>query len=156
MFVDPITQYGYIIQKVRPRNTIKTPVIFKVLEIYIVHFQTDGYLLKYFYKTINHICIFIYLKFEVPSFLSFGKKVTSELKRVGSIPLASGIDDSFRNIHLANLAKIWPTFITGGDISRDGKTIILRSHNGRCILLHFIEVFSKYYNEYKMQCNICH
>ena len=79
----------------------------------------------------------------MPSFLSFGKKVTSELKRVGSIPLASGIDDSFRNIHLANLAKIWPTFITGGDISRDGKTIILRSHNGECILLHFIEVFDK-------------
>ena len=31
MFVDPITKYGYIIQKVRPRNTYKSPVIFKLL-----------------------------------------------------------------------------------------------------------------------------
>ena len=31
MLVDPITKSGYIIQKVRPRNTYKTPVIFKVL-----------------------------------------------------------------------------------------------------------------------------
>jgi len=107
MFIDPIYNVGYIIQKVRPRNEIKTPVIFK---------------------------------FDIPLWKS-GKKVLVKkgkwvqgipvvLERVGSIPLLSGIDDSFRNSHLANLAKIWPTFITGGDISSDGKTITLRSHNG--------------------------
>merc|ERR1712038_38856 len=31
MFIDPISNSGYIIQKVRPRNTIKSPVIFKVI-----------------------------------------------------------------------------------------------------------------------------
>ena len=72
--------------------------------------------------------------------------VTVLLKRVGSIPLSSGTDDNFMNNQVAKLHKSWPTFITGGDISRDGKTIILRNHNGACILLHFIEVFSKYYN----------
>merc|ERR1711981_196693 len=29
MFIDPISNSGYIMQKVRPRNTIKSPVIFK-------------------------------------------------------------------------------------------------------------------------------
>ena len=81
------------------------------------------------------------LQFDIPLWKS-GKKVLVKkgkwvqgipvvLERVGSIPLLSGIDDSFRNSHLANLAKIWPTFITGGDISSDGKTITLRSHNGK-------------------------
>ena len=81
------------------------------------------------------------LQFDIPLSKS-GKKVLVTkgkwvqgipvlLERVGSIPLLSGIDDSFRNSHLANLAKIWPTFITGGDISSDGKTITLRSHNGK-------------------------
>ena len=32
MFIDPIYNVGYIIQKVRPRNEIKTPVIFKVIK----------------------------------------------------------------------------------------------------------------------------
>ena len=81
------------------------------------------------------------LQFDIPLWKS-GQKVLVKkgkriqgipvlLERVGSIPLLSSIDDSFRNSHLANLAKIWPTFITGGDISRDGKTITLRSHNGK-------------------------
>ena len=34
MFIDPISNSGYIIQKVRPRNTIKSPVIFKVISDY--------------------------------------------------------------------------------------------------------------------------
>ena len=88
------------------------------------------------YISCNDQCTF-YLKFDVPLWY-FGHKVTVELQRVGSIPLANGIDDSFRNIHLANLAKIWPTFITGGDISRDGKTIILRGYNGECTFLYVI------------------
>ena len=36
MFIDPIHTVGYIIQKVRPRNKIKTPVIFKVIKFIIV------------------------------------------------------------------------------------------------------------------------
>ena len=36
MFIDPIYNVGYIIQKVRPRNEIKTPVIFKVMKLTIV------------------------------------------------------------------------------------------------------------------------
>ena len=36
MFIDPIYNVGYIIQKVRPRNKIKTPVIFKVTKCIIV------------------------------------------------------------------------------------------------------------------------
>ena len=35
MFIDPIYNVGYIIQKVRPRNEIKTPVIFKVMKLTI-------------------------------------------------------------------------------------------------------------------------
>ena len=35
MFIDPIYNVGYIIQKVRPRNEIKTPVIFKVIKFTI-------------------------------------------------------------------------------------------------------------------------
>ena len=31
MFIDPISNSGYIIQKVRPRNTRKDPFIFKVI-----------------------------------------------------------------------------------------------------------------------------
>ena len=31
MFIDPLTNFGYIIQKVRERNTKKNPVIFKVV-----------------------------------------------------------------------------------------------------------------------------
>ena len=31
MFIDPISNSGYIIQKVRPRNSRKDPVIFKVI-----------------------------------------------------------------------------------------------------------------------------
>ena len=31
MFIDPISNAGYMIQKVRPRNIYKRPVIFKVL-----------------------------------------------------------------------------------------------------------------------------
>ena len=31
MFIDPISSSGYIIQKVRPRNTRKDPLIFKVI-----------------------------------------------------------------------------------------------------------------------------
>lgn len=34
MFIDPISNSGYIIQKVRPRNTRKDPVIFKVLKLH--------------------------------------------------------------------------------------------------------------------------
>ena len=30
MFIDPITSNGYIIQKVRERNNIRSPTIFKV------------------------------------------------------------------------------------------------------------------------------
>ena len=33
MFIDPISNSGYIIQKVRPRNTLKDPVIFKVIQL---------------------------------------------------------------------------------------------------------------------------
>ena len=36
MFIDPVYNVGYIIQKVRPRNEIKTPVIFKVLKITMI------------------------------------------------------------------------------------------------------------------------
>ena len=36
MFIDPVYNVGYIIQKVRPRNEIKTPVIFKVIKFTIV------------------------------------------------------------------------------------------------------------------------
>ena len=36
MFIDPIYNVGYIIQKVRPRNKIKTPVIFKVIKFIVV------------------------------------------------------------------------------------------------------------------------
>ena len=36
MFIDPIYNVGYIIQKVRPRNKIKTPVIFKVITFIVV------------------------------------------------------------------------------------------------------------------------
>ena len=36
MFIDPIYNVGYIIQKVRPRNEIKTPVIFKVMKITMI------------------------------------------------------------------------------------------------------------------------
>ena len=39
MFIDPIYNVGYIIQKVRPRNDIKTPVIFKVMKFTIAMFQ---------------------------------------------------------------------------------------------------------------------
>ena len=53
------------------------------------------------------------------------------LERIGSIPLLSDIEDSRGNSHLTNLEKIWPTFVTGGDISKDGKIITLRSHNGK-------------------------
>ena len=35
MFIDPIFNVGYIIQKVRPRNEIKSPVIFKVIKFRI-------------------------------------------------------------------------------------------------------------------------
>ena len=31
MIIDPISKAGYIIQKVRPRNVNKNPVIFKVI-----------------------------------------------------------------------------------------------------------------------------
>ena len=38
MFIDPLTNFGYIIQKVRDRNTNKNPVIFQVVyEIRIIH-----------------------------------------------------------------------------------------------------------------------
>ena len=38
MFIDPQTNFGYIIQKVRERNTKKNPVIFKVVhETRIIH-----------------------------------------------------------------------------------------------------------------------
>ena len=30
MFIDPITRNGYIIQKVRERNNMRSPIIFKV------------------------------------------------------------------------------------------------------------------------------
>ena len=42
MFIDPIYNVGYIIQKVRPRNEIKTPVIFKVIK-----FTIDISILRY-------------------------------------------------------------------------------------------------------------
>ena len=44
MFIDPQTNSGYIIQKVRERNTKKNPVIFKVIyEIRVIYkrCQTD-------------------------------------------------------------------------------------------------------------------
>ena len=31
LFIDPITKNGYMIQKVRARNEVRSPVIFKVL-----------------------------------------------------------------------------------------------------------------------------
>ena len=30
MFIDPVSKFGYLIQKVRPRNAVKNPTIFKV------------------------------------------------------------------------------------------------------------------------------
>jgi hypothetical protein len=36
MFIDPISKAGYIIQKVRPRNINKSPVILKVFLVIIV------------------------------------------------------------------------------------------------------------------------
>ena len=42
MFIDPISKSGYIIQKVRPRNIVKSPVIFKVtLSIFIQIYSND-------------------------------------------------------------------------------------------------------------------
>ena len=33
LFIDPITRTGYMIQKVRERNNIRSPVIFQVMSV---------------------------------------------------------------------------------------------------------------------------
>ena len=74
------------------------------------------------------------LKFNIPSpeslkpqwiqngvFSSFGVKLA--LERVGNIPLVD------KNSEIGNYT--WPAFITGGDISKDGKQIFLRGYDGK-------------------------
>ena len=53
MFIDPIYNVGYIIQKVRPRNEIKTPVIFKVMKLTIVMSEMEVV------KIVDHSASFI-------------------------------------------------------------------------------------------------
>ena len=44
MFIDAQTNFGYIIQKVRARNTNKNPVIFQVVyETKIIHMRCSSY-----------------------------------------------------------------------------------------------------------------
>lgn len=52
---------------------------------------------------------------------SYGMKL--ELKRVGNIPLVD------HNSEMNDYT--WPDFITGGDISRDGRQIYLRGYDGK-------------------------
>ena len=50
--------------------------------------------------------------------------ISVQLQRVGYIfPLMNGDSETIKHP--------WPTFITGGDISKDGTLIILRSYNGK-------------------------
>ena len=60
MFIDPIYNVGYIIQKVRPRNKIKTPVIFKVIK-FIVVMSKLRYTRTWFKFFLQYV-LFIYLK----------------------------------------------------------------------------------------------
>ena len=39
MFIDPISKFGYLIQKVRPRNAVKNPTIFKVFSSVITQWM---------------------------------------------------------------------------------------------------------------------
>ena len=59
MFIDPQTNFGYIIQKVRERNRKKNPVIFKVVyETRVIykrcytHFHTNKAKKKLFYISV--------------------------------------------------------------------------------------------------------
>jgi hypothetical protein len=63
-----------------------------------------------------------FLKFDIPTWE--GANIDVKLKRVGNIPPTCRKSE--------NTEYPWPTFITAGDISRDGKLIILRGHNGKC------------------------
>ena len=80
MFIDPIYNVGYIIQKVRPRNKIKTPVIFKVIKFIVVMSK-----LRYTrtcFKFFLQYVLFIYLKVR-HSFIEVSKEGASVKTQVG-------------------------------------------------------------------------
>jgi hypothetical protein len=54
--------------------------------------------------------------------------INVDLKRVGYIPVVNQRKEMTKHP--------WPTFITGGDISRDGKLITLRSYNSMYTFLN--------------------
>ena len=131
MFIDPQTNFGYIIQKVRERNAKKNPVIFKVVyETRIIHIRCKSYYTQlHIEKDKKNSLIFQFdAGIQNPQFASeietgLGDETIlgfeTELKRVGNIPTLS----------ISNLVEEddLPNFVTGGDITTDGTRIFLRN-----------------------------
>ena len=133
LFIDPLYNIGYIVQKVRPRNVNKEPVIFKVK--FISKYGTVTYYYHKFTQN-NSFELKVSITISISKFnMSSGNiawiwnglywvyGIDIELQRVGYIP-------SFRDDQRDEKNR-WPTFITGGDISIDGQLIILRGYKSK-------------------------
>ena len=72
-----------------------------------------------------------------------GATINVEMKRVGTIPIPTIIPGT--TYELASYP--WPMQITAGDISRDGKIIILRTYYGKC-LFWYRSINSAYFHHY--------
>ena len=70
---------------------------------------------------VSYFSILSILKFNIPT-QYLGQIEYVETRRVGTIPFFEATEDVSEHR--------WPTFITAGDISRDGKMIMLRGFRG--------------------------
>ena len=155
MFIDPITRNGYIIQKVRERNNIRSPIIFKVGRNYLVvslirRLNVDVCDLKiilnsYFAKF--HVPPVEELELWQPKLVRTGygdsmlMGIEVNLTREGKIPelmMRTNVPKSSEGLEFdissRSFDSSFPAFITAGDISEDGSQIILRGKERNNIL----------------------
>ena len=74
--------------------------------------------------------MYIYLQFGLP-LKPDGTIFTVDVKKVGEIPITEKLDPVTDRDKIDGLVHDpWPMKITAGDISRDGKIIVLRTYKG--------------------------